>query len=29
MTEVLLSHETPDGVLLRAGVWVVSARRPG
>ncbi|MFD4763561.1 hypothetical protein ACFWOJ_33355 [Streptomyces sp. NPDC058439] len=28
ITEVLLPHETPDGVLLRAGVWVVSARRP-
>ncbi|WSQ61804.1 carboxymuconolactone decarboxylase family protein [Streptomyces sp. NBC_01217] len=28
MTDVLLPHETPEGVLLRAGVWVVSARRP-
>ncbi|WP_406385063.1 hypothetical protein [Streptomyces sp. NBC_01618] len=28
MTKVLLPHETPDGVLLRAGVWVVSALSP-
>ncbi|MFC9245516.1 class I SAM-dependent methyltransferase [Streptomyces sp. NPDC057136] len=28
MLDVLLPHETPGGVLLRAGVWVVSARRP-
>lgn len=28
MLEALLPYETSDGVLLRAGVWVVSARRP-
>ncbi len=28
MLDVLLPYETPQGVLLRAGVWVVSARRP-
>ncbi|GGT50832.1 hypothetical protein GCM10010207_59140 [Streptomyces atratus] len=28
MTDVLVAHETPEGVLMRAGVWVVSARRP-
>ncbi|MFI6120967.1 class I SAM-dependent methyltransferase [Streptomyces sp. NPDC051064] len=28
MTDVFRPHETPEGVLLRAGVWVVSARRP-
>lgn len=28
MARALLPHETPRGVLLRAGVWVVGARRP-
>ncbi|MFF1921838.1 class I SAM-dependent methyltransferase [Streptomyces sp. NPDC058221] len=28
MTRALLPHETPRGVLLRAGVWVVTAHRP-
>ncbi|MFF3125846.1 class I SAM-dependent methyltransferase [Streptomyces sp. NPDC057908] len=28
MTDVLLAHETPEGVLIQAGAWVVSARRP-
>ncbi|MFI2779633.1 class I SAM-dependent methyltransferase [Streptomyces sp. ALB3] len=28
MTEVFLPYETPEGVLLRTGVWLVTARRP-
>ncbi|MFH9612777.1 class I SAM-dependent methyltransferase [Streptomyces pratensis] len=28
MADVFRPYETPEGVLLRAGVWVVSARRP-
>ncbi|CAM5340493.1 class I SAM-dependent methyltransferase [Streptomyces atroolivaceus] len=28
MTDVFRPYETPEGVLLRAGVWVVSAGRP-
>ncbi|MFD8686046.1 class I SAM-dependent methyltransferase [Streptomyces sp. NPDC059651] len=28
MTEALLPHESPRGVMLRAGVWVVTARTP-
>ncbi|MGW1553629.1 class I SAM-dependent methyltransferase [Streptomyces sp. NPDC002346] len=28
MTDSLLPYETAEGVLLRAGVWVVGARRP-
>ncbi|WP_406423082.1 hypothetical protein [Streptomyces sp. NBC_00842] len=28
MTETLLPYETGEGVLLRAGVGVVGARRP-
>ncbi|MFF1832871.1 class I SAM-dependent methyltransferase [Streptomyces sp. NPDC058231] len=28
MTDALLPYETAEGVLLGAGVWVVSARRP-
>ncbi len=28
MTDVFRPYETPEGVLLRAGVGVVSARRP-
>ncbi|MEU8626051.1 hypothetical protein [Streptomyces sp. NPDC048669] len=28
MARALLPHATPRGMLLRAGVWVVGARRP-
>jgi SAM-dependent methyltransferase len=29
MRDVLVAHETPDGVELGSGSWLISARRPG